>query len=143
MNEVTSLLGTSFAFSVAMRYVFPLLMIGIAALVVAVRSLALWHDDERYDAVAKRTVTIFGAGCLIGLLPAMITGLASAIGISTLTSPLAGRAFTIEGTVAMLLEATFICLLVFGERRLGRTALWVISVHVLVGTWVMSSVLTA
>jgi cytochrome d ubiquinol oxidase subunit I len=57
-----------FAFTVTFHYLFPQLTIGLAPLIVVLKSLALWKDDSAYDAAARFWARIFGINFAIGVV---------------------------------------------------------------------------
>ena len=49
-----------FAFTVTFHYLFPQLTMGLAPLVVALKTIGLWKNDERYHQAARFWAKIFG-----------------------------------------------------------------------------------
>lgn len=49
-----------FAFTVTFHYLFPQLTMGLAPLVVALKTIGLWKNDPRYDRAARFWAKIFG-----------------------------------------------------------------------------------
>ena len=50
-----------FAFTVTYHYLFPQLTMGLAPLIVALKSLALWKNDDRYNRAARFWAKTCGA----------------------------------------------------------------------------------
>ena len=57
-----------FAFTVTYHYLFPQLTMGLALLIVILKTLALRTNDERYDQAARFWAKIFGINFVIGVV---------------------------------------------------------------------------
>ena len=57
-----------FAFTVTFHYLFPQLTMGLAPLIVVLKTLALRYKDESYDKAARFWARIFGINFLIGVV---------------------------------------------------------------------------
>lgn len=55
-----------FAFTVTYHYLFPQLTMGLALLIVALKTIAIRGKDERYNEAARFWATIFESNFLIG-----------------------------------------------------------------------------
>ena len=56
-----------FAFTIVYHYLFPQLTMGLAPLIVVLKTLALWKKDERYNNAARFWAKIFGINFAIAL----------------------------------------------------------------------------
>ena len=57
-----------FAFTVTFHYLFPQLTMGLAPLIVALKSLAIWKNDPAYDTAARFWAKIFGINFVLGVV---------------------------------------------------------------------------
>jgi len=127
-----------FAFTVTFHYIFPQLTMGLAPLVVALETIALWKDDDRYRRAARFWAKIFGISFVFGV----VTGIPMEFQFGTNWSHFSkfaggviGQTLAMEGTFAFFLESAFLGLFLFGEKRLSKFAHWLTGVAVFVGAW--------
>src|SRR5512141_875875 len=116
-----------FGFSVTFHYLFPQLTMGLAPLLVALKTLALRTGDERYNAAARFWAKIFGISFVLGV----VTGIPMEFQFGTnwahfskLTGGVIGQPLVLEGVFAFFLESAFLGLFLFGEKRLGPRGHW-------------------
>src|SRR5690348_12438760 len=57
-----------FAFTITYHYLFPQLTMGLAPLIVLMKTIALRTQDERYNAAARFWAKIFGINFVIGVV---------------------------------------------------------------------------
>ena len=57
-----------FGFTITYHYLFPQLTMGLALLIVALKSIALWHKNERYNEAARFWAKIFAINFLLGVV---------------------------------------------------------------------------
>src|SRR6476619_4382705 len=57
-----------FAFTATFHYLFPQLTMGLAPLIVVLKSLAIAKSDERYNAAARFWARIFGINFTLGVV---------------------------------------------------------------------------
>src|SRR5689334_3582506 len=127
-----------FAFTVTFHYLFPQLTMGLAPLIVALKSLALWKNDEKYDHAARFWAKIFGINFVIGV----VTGIPMEFQFGTNWSHFSrfaggviGQTLAMEGTFAFFLESAFLGLFLYGEKRLSPIAHWWSAMLVFLGSW--------
>ncbi len=128
-----------FAFTVTYHYLFPQLTMGLAPLIVAFKSLAVWKKDERWNEAARFWGRIFGIVFLFGV----VTGIplefqfgTNWAAFSKFAGGVIGQTLAMEGTFAFFLESSFIGLFLFGEKRLGQKLHLLAAILILVGTWI-------
>ena len=68
MNSALLIHRLQFAFTVTYHYLFPQLTMGLAPLIVILKTLALKTKDERYAAAARFWAKIFGINFVIGVV---------------------------------------------------------------------------
>lgn len=127
-----------FAFTVTYHYLFPQLTMGLAPLIVALKTLAIWKKDERFNNAARFWAKIFGITFLFGV----VTGIPMEFQFGTnwaafsrFAGGVIGQTLAMEGTFAFFLESSFIGLFLFGEKRLGQKLHWLSSILLFIGTW--------
>ncbi|HYK91530.1 MAG TPA: cytochrome ubiquinol oxidase subunit I [Acidobacteriota bacterium] len=127
-----------FAFTVTYHYIFPQLTMGLALLIVIVKSLAIWKNSESLNLAAHFWGRIFGINFAIGV----ITGIPMEFQFGTnwarfskLVGGVIGQTLAMEGVFAFFLESAFLGLFLFGEKRLGRRGHWWAAFLVFLGSW--------
>ena len=127
-----------FAFTIVFHYLFPVLTMGLALLVVAMKALALRTRDERWDDAARFWIRIFGINFAIGV----VTGIPMEFQFGTnwarfarFAGPVIGQTLALESLFAFFLESSFLALLVWGERRLGRAGHLASACALFAGSW--------
>jgi cytochrome d ubiquinol oxidase subunit I len=138
MNEALLIHRLQFAFTITFHYLFPQLTMGLAPLIVVVKTLAVTRSDERYNEVARFWAKIFGINFTLGV----VTGIPMEFQFGTnwasfsrATGGVIGQPLVMEGVFSFFLESAFLGLFLFGERRLGRWGHWWVGVAVFVGSW--------
>ncbi|MDP9266988.1 MAG: cytochrome ubiquinol oxidase subunit I [Acidobacteriota bacterium] len=138
MDEALIVHRLQFAFTITFHYIFPQLTMGLAPLIVILKSLALWKHDARYDRAARFWAKIFGINFVLGV----ITGIPMEFQFGTNWSHFSrfaggviGQTLAMEGVFAFFLESTFLGLFLYGEKRLGKWGHWAAAVAVFAGSW--------
>jgi cytochrome d ubiquinol oxidase subunit I len=128
-----------FAFTIVYHYLFPQLTMGLALLIVALKTVALRWKDERYNQAARFWARIFAINFLIGV----VTGIPMEFQFGTNWSQFArttggviGQPLAMEGLFSFFLESAFLGLFLFGEKRLSPLAHWASAFLVFVGSWI-------
>jgi cytochrome d ubiquinol oxidase subunit I len=127
-----------FAFTVTFHYLFPQLTMGLAPLIVILKTLALRTNDERYSQAARFWARIFGINFVIGV----VTGIPMEFQFGTNWSHFSrfaggviGQTLAMEGMFAFFLESAFLGLFLYGEKRLSPKAHWWSAMAVFLGSW--------
>jgi hypothetical protein len=112
-----------FAFTITYHYLFPQLTMGLALLIVVLKTLAVRHGDETYNQAVRFWTRIFAISFVIGV----VTGIPMEFQFGTnwaRFSAYAGnviaQTLAMEGAFAFFLESAFLGMLLFGERRFGQ-----------------------
>jgi cytochrome d ubiquinol oxidase subunit I len=138
---VTALLlhRIQFGFTITFHYLFPQLTMGLALLIVVLKSIALRSKDERYNQAARFWARIFAINFLVGV----VTGIPMEFQFGTNWSQFAratggviGQPLAMEGVFSFFLESAFLGLFLFGEKRLSPRAHWASAFLVFVGSWI-------
>jgi cytochrome bd ubiquinol oxidase subunit I len=127
-----------FAFTIVYHYLFPQLTMGLALLIVVMKALGLRSGDTRWDDAARFWIRIFGINFAVGV----VTGVPMEFQFGTnwarfaeIAGPVVGHTLAMEGIFAFFLESSFLSLLVFGERRLGRKGHFAAALALFAGSW--------
>ncbi|HTV05919.1 MAG TPA: cytochrome ubiquinol oxidase subunit I [Acidobacteriaceae bacterium] len=128
-----------FAFTVTYHYLFPQLTMGLALLIVVLKTIALKTGDERYHQAARFWAKIFAVNFLLGV----VTGIPMEFEFGTnwsefsrRTGGIIGQPLAMEGVFSFFLESTFLGLFLFGEKRLSKWAHWGAAFMVFAGSWI-------
>jgi len=126
-----------FAFTIIYHYLFPQLTMGLALIIVILKTMAL-RGDKHANLAVRFWLKIFGVTFVMGV----VTGIPMEFQFGTnwarfsaATGGVIGQTLAMEGVFAFFLESSFLYLLLFGEQRLGPRGHWVAAVMLLVGTW--------
>ena len=138
MQSAVAVDRLQFAFTVTFHYIFPQLTMGLALLIVILKTLALRTGDDHYNRVARFWAKIFGINFAIGV----VTGIPLEFQFGTNWSSFSrsaggviGQTLAMEGMFSFFLESSFLGLFLFGEKRLGRLAHWFAAFMVFAGSW--------
>ncbi len=127
-----------FAFTVTYHYLFPQLTMGLALLLVVMKTLALRTGEEGWNAAVPFWGRIFGINFAMGV----VTGIPMEFQFGTnwadfseAAGGVIGQTLAMEGTFAFFLESSFLGLFLFGEKRLGPRRHWWATFFVFLGSW--------
>jgi len=138
MDTALGLHRFHFAFTVTYHYIFPQLTMGLALLIVILKTLHLRSNDEHYNRAARFWAKIFAINFAMGV----VTGIPMEFQFGTNWSRFSeaaggviGHTLAIEGVYSFFLESTFLGLFIYGEKRLGRIGHWFAALMVCIGAW--------
>ena len=127
-----------FAFTVTFHYIFPQITMGLALLILILKTVALRTGDEHYHRTARFWAKIFGINFAVGV----VTGIPMEFQFGTNWSAFSkaaggviGQTLAMEGVFSFFLESSFLGLFLFGEKRLGRVGHWFSALMVFIGSW--------
>jgi cytochrome bd ubiquinol oxidase subunit I len=127
-----------FAFTIVYHYLFPQLTMGLALIIVVMKTMGRRTGNPRWDDAARFWIRIFGINFAMGV----VTGVPMEFQFGTnwarfseFAGGIIGQTLAMEGIFAFFLESSFLGLLVFGERRLSARAHYLTSIALLVGSW--------
>jgi cytochrome d ubiquinol oxidase subunit I len=127
-----------FAFTIVYHYLFPQLTMGLALLIVVMKSLAFVRRDPGWNEAARFWIRIFGINFAVGV----VTGIPMEFQFGTnwaafsrFAGKVVGHTLAMEGLFAFFLESSFLALLVWGERRLGAFGHYLAAWALFVGSW--------
>ena len=119
---------------------------GLAPLIVILKSLAMWKKDDRYNQAARFWAKIFAITFVMGV----ITGIPMEFQFGTnwakfsrYAGGVIGQTLAMEGVFAFFLESAFLGLFLFGEKRLGPKWHWFAAFMVFAGSWLSACFIIA
>ncbi len=128
-----------FAFTITFHYLFPMLTMGLALLIVVLKTVANLHDDQRYQKAARFWGKIFAINFVMGV----VTGIPMEFQFGTnwshfseVAGGVIGQPLAMEGVFSFFLESAFLGLFLFGEKRLSKWAHWGAAFAVFAGSWI-------
>jgi cytochrome d ubiquinol oxidase subunit I len=126
-----------FGFTVTFHYIFPQLTMGLALLIVAMKTMALRRGNQVWNDAARFWIRIFGLSFAMGV----VTGVPLEFQFGTnwavfseRTGGVIGQTLAMEGIFAFFLESSFLAVLLWGERLGPRLHFWA-AVALFVGSW--------
>jgi cytochrome bd ubiquinol oxidase subunit I len=127
-----------FAFTITFHYLFPQLTMGLAPLIVILKTLYLRTNDANYNRAARFWAKIFGINFVVGV----VTGIPMEFQFGTnwaefarVTGGVIGQPLAMEGVFSFFLESAFLGLFLYGEKKLSRIGHWWAAFAVFFGSW--------
>src|SRR5580698_6166648 len=122
MNSAIDVHRLHFAFTITFHYIFPQLTMGLALLIVVLKSLALLKRDELYSNAARFWARIFAINFAVGV----VTGIPMEFQFGTnwaafsrYSGGVIGQSLAMEGMFAFFMESAFLGLFLYAEKWLG------------------------
>ena len=122
-----------FAFTVTFHYLFPQLTMGLALLIVVLKTVALRTGSPDWDRASHFWGRIFGINFVFGV----VTGIPMEFEFGTnwarfarLSGGVIGQPLAMEGVFSFFLESAFLGLFLYGEKRISRRLHWFSAVMV-------------
>ena len=138
MEEVLTVHRLQFAFTITFHYIFPQLTMGLALLILVLKTIALQSGNERWNRAARFWAKMFGISFTMGV----VTGIPMEFQFGTnwsefskMAGGVIGQTLAMEGVFSFFLESSFLGLFLFGEKRLGPRAHWFASLMMFLGSW--------
>jgi cytochrome d ubiquinol oxidase subunit I len=126
-----------FAVTATFHYLFPQLTMGLALLLLYLRTRALTTAGEHYQGVAEFWTFIFALSFGFGV----VTGIPLEFQFGTnwgrfsnFAGGVIGQTLAMEGVFAFFLESSFLGVLLFG-KRFGRRVQWFAALMLFLGSW--------
>jgi len=146
MGQALDVHRLHFAFTVTFHYIFPQLTMGLALLLVYLKTKALRTGDEHYNRAARFWARIFGINFALGV----VTGIPMEFQFGTNWAAFSksaggvlGQTLAMEGVFSFFLESSFLGLFLYGEKRLGRIGHGVAAFLVFLGSWLSGYLIVA
>jgi cytochrome d ubiquinol oxidase subunit I len=128
-----------FAFTITFHYLFPQLTMGLALLIVVLKTVALRTGSETWDRSARFWGRIFAINFVFGV----VTGIPMEFEFGTnwarfsrLSGGVIGQPLAMEGVFSFFLESAFLGLFLYGEKRISKLMHWFSAVMVFLGSWI-------
>jgi cytochrome d ubiquinol oxidase subunit I len=143
MNDALLIHRLQFAFTVTYHYLFPQLTMGLALLLVVMKTAALrsaegGEERERWNQAARFWGRIFalnfGMGVVTGIPMEFQFG-TNWSAFSRAAGAVVGQPLAMEGVFSFFLESSFLGLFLFGEKKLGPKGHWFSTLMLLLGSW--------
>jgi cytochrome d ubiquinol oxidase subunit I len=138
MEQALEVHRLHFAFTITFHYIFPQLTMGLALLLVYLKTKALRTGDEHYNRAARFWARIFGINFALGV----VTGIPMEFQFGTnwaefskAAGGVVGQTLAMEGIFSFFLESSFLGLFLFGEKKLGPIGHWWAAFLVFSGSW--------
>jgi len=126
-----------FAFTATFHYFFPQLTMGLALLLLYLRSRALATGDEHYQQASEFWTVIFalnfGFGVVTGI-PLEFQFGTNWARFSNFAGGVIGQTLAMEGVFAFFLESSFLGVLLF-RKRFSRGVQWCAALMLFLGSW--------
>ena len=127
-----------FGFTAAYHYLFPQLTMGLALLIVVLKTLAARNHSELLNRAARFWIRIFGLTFAVGV----VTGIPLEFQFGTnwarfsaKTGEVIGQSLGMEGMFAFFLESSFLSILLWGEKRFGPRVHLIAAWALFIGSW--------
>jgi cytochrome d ubiquinol oxidase subunit I len=125
-----------FAFTIMFHYLFPVLTMGLGALIAILKTIQMRTGDARYGDAATFWARIFAVTFAAGV----VTGIPMEFQFGTnwsrfshFAGGVVGQTLFMESVFAFFAESSFLGIFLVGERRVGPAAHWFASVMVAFG----------
>jgi cytochrome d ubiquinol oxidase subunit I len=146
MESALALHRFHFAFTVTYHYIFPQLTMGLALLILVLKTVALRTGNEVYNRSARFWARLFAINFAMGV----VTGIPMEFQFGTnwarfskAAGGVLGQTLAMEGVFSFFLESTFLGLFLFGEKRLGPKGHWFSAFMVFLGSWLSGFLIIA
>jgi cytochrome d ubiquinol oxidase subunit I len=146
MEDALTIHRLHFAFTVTFHYIFPQLTMGLALLILILKTAALRTGSETWNRAARFWARIFGISFALGV----VTGIPLEFQFGTnwaqfskAAGGVIGQTLAMEGVFSFFLESSFLGLFLFGEKRLGSRAHWFSSLMMFTGSWLSGYLIVA
>jgi cytochrome d ubiquinol oxidase subunit I len=138
MDDPTMLSRVQFAFTIAYHYLFPQFTMGLALLILVLKTLFLRRNEEIYNRSAHFWARIFAVTFVLGV----VTGIPMEFQFGTnwgrfsaYAGDIIAQTLAMEGAFAFFLESAFLGIFLFGEGVFGQRMHWFAAFMVWLGTW--------
>src|SRR5713226_940232 len=127
MSDSTILSRLQFAFTLSFHYLFPALTMGLALLILILKTLYLLRKDERYNTGAHFWARIFAMTFVMGV----VTGIPMEFQFGTnwarfsvFAGDIIAQTLAMEGAFAFFIESAFLGIFLFGAQVFGQKMHW-------------------
>ena len=138
MDNALTIDRLHFAFTITFHYLFPQLTMGLALLILVLKTMAIWKESELYNRAARFWGRILGINFAFGVatgIPMEFQFGTNWARFSRYAGGVIGQTLAMEGVFAFFLESAFLGLFLYGEKKLGRRGHWFSALLVFLGSW--------
>jgi len=135
-----------FAVTITFHYLFPQLTMGLALLILYLKSRALWTGNRHFNDAARFWIKLFALSFAFGV----VTGIPMEFQFGTnwakfsrYAGGVIGQTLAMEGLFAFFLESSFLGILLFGEKKFGPRVHWFAALMLFVGSWLSGYLIIA
>lgn len=135
-----------FTFTILYHYLFPITTMGLAPLIVLLKTFHLRTGDPNYNKAAQFWARIFAINFAAGV----VTGVPMEFQFGTNWASFAnyaggviGQTLAMEGIFAFFLESGFLGIFLFGEGRVSPFLHWLSALFLTLGAWLSGFFITA
>ncbi len=125
-----------FAFTIGFHFLFPMMTLGTALVILISETLYLVKKDDVYrritDFFARLLGLIFVIGAATGIVMEFSFG-TNWSEYSRAVGDIFGPILAAEGVIAFFLESVFVGVLIFGRKRVSPKVYWVAALMVFLG----------
>lgn len=146
MEQALGVHRLHFGFTITFHYIFPQLTMGLALLILYLKTKALRTGDDHDNRAARFWGRIFGINFAVGV----VTGIPMEFQFGTNWAAFSraagiviGQTLAMEGVFSFFLESSFLGLFLFGEKKLGRIGHWLAAFLVWLGSWLSGYLIVA
>ncbi|HEV8193306.1 MAG TPA: cytochrome ubiquinol oxidase subunit I [Ktedonobacterales bacterium] len=146
MDDPTMLSRVQFAFTIAYHYLFPQFTMGLALLILILKTLFLRRKEDIYNRSAHFWGRIFAVTFVLGV----VTGIPMEFQFGTnwgrfsaYAGDIIAQTLAMEGAFAFFLESAFLGIFLFGEQAFGQRVHWFAAFMVWLGTWASGAFIIA
>ncbi len=146
MDSIETAHRLQFAFTITYHYIFPQLTMGLALLIVVLKTIALRTGSVLAHEGVRFWAKIFGLNFVMGV----VTGIPLEFQFGTNwsrfsegTGSVVGQTLAMEGMFAFFLESAFLYALLTGEKWLSPRMHWVACALVCLGSWLSGMFIVA
>ena len=125
--EAVLLARIQFALTICFHYIFPLITIGMAWVIVWILTLQLRTGDPRYRQMSRFWIKIFALSFAVGVATGITMEFQFGMNwarYSRFVGDIFGAPLAAEGIFAFFLESSFLGVLLFGEKRVSGRVYW-------------------
>ena len=135
-----------FAFTIMFHYIFPITTMGLAPVLVFLRTMQLRTGLAKYEAAFRFWVRFFAIAFVTGVIsgvPMEFQFGADWAVFSAFAGGIIAQTLAMEGVFAFFLESSFLGIVLFGQKRVTPFFHWLATILLAVGSWVSGFFITA
>jgi len=126
-----------FALTIGFHYIFPVITIGMAWIIVWMLTRHLTTGEAIYQRMARFWIKVFALSFAVGVATGITMEFQFGMNwarYSRFVGDIFGAPLAAEGILAFFLESSFLGIMLFGERRVSKRVYWFSSLMVAVGS---------